>query len=438
MAQFFQPKKTQLNTKHQQVLVEKLDHYGAGIGYLSGKPVFIEGALPDEKVVVQLTESKKKFARANLIKVLTPSPKRVQPFCRYYSECGGCNMQHLEHSAQLEYKQSSLSHLMKVASGQSIPLQPAVVANEKGYRRRTRISTYYHRKSASLQFGFRKKSSNQIVNVDHCPVLVPELNTLLPDLKVALQQLKQQDALGHIELVKADSGVVLLVRNTKALPECDITQLTQFAQQFSLSLFLLPNDGKLVKLLGDTPSYRETGCEVSFSPDGFIQVNQAINEKMVSQAIQWLDVSEQDRVLDLFCGVGNFSLALAKLTSEVVGVEGVPSMVEQATHNAQLNQLNNTDFFHANLEESLDSAKWAAKTFDKVLLDPARAGAGVVINNIAAMGASRVVYVSCNPATLARDSESLYQQGFRLEKLAMLDMFPHTSHLESMALFVRN
>ena len=438
MAQFFQPKKPKLNTKHQQILVEKLDDHGAGIGYMSGKPVFIDGALPKEKVVVQLTEDKKKYARAKLIKLLEPSVQRETAFCQYYSECGGCNLQHLQHASQIDYKQESLSHLMKVPSSTCAELHPAITSSDKGYRRRARISVFYNKKNSTLQFGFRKKSSSQIANVTDCAVLDPDLNALLPKIKGALSQFQNKESLGHIELVKADNGIVLLVRHTKPLTNKDLSLLNKLVENEQLSLYLAPSSGKLDKVIGAQPYYQEANCELAFSPDSFIQVNQDINQKMVGQAIEWLDIKEQDNVLDLFCGVGNFSLPIAKVAKQVVGVEGVPAMVEQAKANAQRNLLTNAKFFHANLEENVNAAEWSKEKFDKILLDPARAGASGIVDSIGKLGASMVVYVSCNPATLARDSQALYQQGYQLKKLGMLDMFPHTSHLESMALFVKN
>ncbi|OIQ24327.1 23S rRNA (uracil(1939)-C(5))-methyltransferase RlmD [uncultured Vibrio sp.] len=436
MARFFQPKKkTQIETKHQSVLVEKLDNLGSGIAYLNKKPVFIEQALPSEKVVVQLTESKSKFARAKLIKVLEPSEQRVDPFCEYYQQCGGCNLQHLELGAQREYKQSSLSQLMSKFAGQELALSPMIAEEDKGYRRRARVSLFVDKKSRQLQFGFRKKQSKQIVNIAHCDVLEPSLSALLPQLKNVLSGFKNQESLGHIELVKADNGIVLVLRHLKALAEKDHKALVALAEQHQATLYLMPSNDELTRITGHVADYREAGVTLSFMPNHFIQVNQDVNQKMITQALDWLDVTEQDRVLDLFCGLGNFSLPMATRAKSVVGVEGVDEMVEQASQNALDNSLTNARFYQANLEEPLASQPWAQEKFDKVLLDPARAGASGIVDQISQFGAKSVVYVSCNPATLARDSQSLLEQGFKLQKIGMLDMFPHTSHLESMALF---
>lgn len=438
MARFFQPKKkTQLNTKHQSVQVEKLDHHGAGIAYQNKKPVFIEGALPGEQVLIQLTESKSKFSRANLIKIQKASAQRVEPFCPHYQQCGGCNMQHLSIADQREYKQLTLSQLMKKFSGQTAELDAPITADERGYRRRARISLLFDKKSRQLQFGFRKKHSKEIVNVTHCPVLAPELDELLPELQLLLAGFSHQETLGHVELVKADNTRIIVLRHSKALKDDDNNALVEFANRHQVSLYLMPQNDQLNLICGDSGYYLEAGVEIAFEPNNFIQVNQQVNNSMVKQAIDWLALSAQDRVLDLFCGLGNFSLPIAQQVASVVGVEGVDVMVEKAAANAARNGLSNAQFYQANLEQDFSGQIWAGEKFDKVLLDPARAGASGIVDQLSELGAERVVYVSCNPATLARDSQSLLSQGFKLEKLGMLDMFPHTSHLESMALFVK-
>ncbi|WP_413285190.1 23S rRNA (uracil(1939)-C(5))-methyltransferase RlmD [Vibrio sp. MA40-2] len=460
MARFYQPKKKiVLDTKHQQFDVERLDHHGAGIAWLKNKPVFIEGALPGEKVLVQLTESKSKFSRAKLIKILTPSPQRIEPFCPHYKECGGCNMQHLSYDGQTEYKQQSLNQLVtkfttkkndsrgKAHSGkqsdladstefvQEIEQVPFITGEQLGYRRRARISLYLNKKNAQLEFGFRQKQSKQIVQITQCAALEPKLNQLLPDLYILLSRFKKPVELGHVELALGDKQPVVTLRVMKALPEPDLSALVQFAKTNQLSMYLLVEKEPLQLIFGEKPSYSEGGFTIPFLPTNFIQVNRKVNQQMVEQAIKWLNPEPEDRVLDLFCGLGNFSLPIALKAQSVVGVEGVQEMVEQAEDNAKLNNINNIQFYHANLENDITENSWAQSKFDKVLLDPARAGAAGVVEQLAKLGAYRIVYVSCNPATLARDTQSLLEQGFKLIRLGMLDMFPHTSHLESMALF---
>lgn len=439
MARFFQPKKkTQLNTKHQSLTIEKLDHHGAGMAYQNNKPIFIEGALPGEQVLAQLTESKSKFARAKLIKIQQSSQQRIEPFCAHYHECGGCNMQHLSSEAQQEYKQQTLSQLMSKFAGQSIELEAPILGDSQSYRRRARVSIKLNKKTRQLEFGFRKKNSQDIVNVTHCPVLDTELNALLAPLHSLLQGFSNQENIGHLELVKGDNTNVIVLRHLKPLKAQDQQALEDFAQQQGATLYLMPESDQLNRVVGESAHYREAGVTIPFEPNNFIQVNQKVNQAMVQQAITWLELTAQDRVLDLFCGLGNFSLPIAKQVMSVVGVEGVDVMVEKAASNAQFNQIDNASFYQANLEQDVSGQLWAAEKFDKILLDPARAGASGIIEQISALGASRVVYVSCNPATLARDSQSLLSQGYKLQKLGMLDMFPHTSHLESMALFVKD
>ncbi|NAW91568.1 MULTISPECIES: 23S rRNA (uracil(1939)-C(5))-methyltransferase RlmD [unclassified Vibrio] len=439
MARFFQPKKkTQLETKHQTVLIERLDHQGAGIAYQHNKLLFVDGALPGEQVLMQLTESKSKYSRGQLIKVLTASEQRVMPFCRHYDQCGGCDLQHLEHSAQVAHKEQTLSQLMSKFAGQTLALSPAISCADKGYRRRARISVLWDKKQQQLQFGFRKKQSKQIVNVTDCPVLEPQLNTLLTPIQSLLTQFKSQQAIGHVELVLGDQGAVMVLRHLQPLPSEDHAALLAFAQQYHLTLYVMPESDQLERLHGEMASYSETGPVIEFLPSNFIQVNRQVNQKMVAQALEWLALTEDDRVLDLFCGVGNFSLPMAQYAQSVVGIEGVDEMVEQATQNAPRNQIDNISFYQANLEQDMSTQAWAKQKFAKVLLDPARAGAAGIVDQLAKLGAQRVVYVSCNPATLARDSQSLLSQGYKLMKLGMLDMFPHTSHLESMALFVKS
>ncbi|MBR9789920.1 MAG: 23S rRNA (uracil(1939)-C(5))-methyltransferase RlmD [Vibrionaceae bacterium] len=439
MARIFQPKKkTQLNTRHQQVHVERLDHHGAGIAYLKKKPLFIDGALHGEEVVTQLVEEKSKFARGKLIKILQPSDTRAEPFCPHYHECGGCDLQHLEYDQQLTHKQQTLRQLMRKFAGSDIELDAPVLGEQRRYRRRARVSLFVDKKTRQLHFGFRKKQSKQIAQVTDCPVLAPQLNVLLPEIYAELKQFKKPEQLGHVELVLGDNGPCITLRHMSNLTEPEVEVLVKLAERHNATLYLMPQTDQLDLIAGETPFYQENGVKVPFAPNNFIQVNQAVNQKMVDQAIHWLDPQDSDRVLDLFCGLGNFSLPIAKLAKHVVGIEGVADMVEKATNNASLNQINNAQFYHANLELDFEGQVWAAEKFDKVLLDPARAGASGIIDQVSALGAQRVVYVSCNPATLARDSQSLIEQGYKLTKLGMLDMFPHTSHLESMALFEKS
>ncbi|MDD9155020.1 23S rRNA (uracil(1939)-C(5))-methyltransferase RlmD [Aliivibrio sp. S4TY2] len=438
MAQFFKAKKkASVNTKHHSVDVVRLDHNGAGIAFVDKKPVFIDGALPEEKAIIQFTEQKKQYARARLIKVIQKSTKRQAPICQHYHECGGCNLQHLQHQEQIAAKNQKLQELMQKQGVEHCEVVAPISDNEQGYRRRARISLMVNKQTNQLDFGFRKKQSKAIVNVRHCPVLVQELDQHLESLHALLNQLKGKKHLGHVELVQADNGSVLLIRHVAEFNEKDHQSLVNYCEERNLILYLMPESDVLTHVCGEEPYYVIDGAKIYFTPKDFIQVNRHVNNKMVEQALSWLNLKETDSVLDLFCGLGNFSLPLAQKVKNVVGIEGVDEMVQRAQSNAKRNALDNVTFYQANLEEDITDQVWASTKFTKILLDPARAGAAGVMETVAKLTPQTVVYVSCNPATLARDSQLLIQHGYKLTRLGMLDMFPHTGHLESMALFER-
>ena len=272
------------------------------------------------------------------------------------------------------------------------------------------------------------------MELHHCSSVAHSLEALHPGLRGCLSELQAVRRLGHVELVLAENGPLLVLRHLAPLSQADREKLERFSHSEQLSLFLAPESDKIAQVTGDAPWYESDGLRLSFSPRDFIQVNDAVNQQMVARAIEWLAVDATDRVLDLFCGMGNFTLPLAARAAEVVGVEGVATLVEKARENAALNGLSNVTFWHENLEEDVTWQPWAKAGFNKVLLDPARAGAPGVMQHILRLAPEKVVYVSCNPATLARDSEALRAGGYQITRLAMLDMFPHTGHLESMAL----
>jgi 23S rRNA (uracil1939-C5)-methyltransferase len=274
------------------------------------------------------------------------------------------------------------------------------------------------------------------VAVEHCPVRRPELEQLLAPVRACLSGLQAVRRLGHVELVLADNGPLLVLRHLDALKEADRQALLAFGEREKVAVYLAPDSDRVEKLCGETPYYQVDGLRLDFSPRDFIQVNDAVNQQMVAQALEWLDIQPNDRVLDLFCGMGNFTLPLARRAAAVVGIEGVAALVANGQYNAHKNKLNNASFFHENLEDNVARQPWAAQGFDKVMLDPARAGAAGVMSHIVKLAPARVVYVSCNPTTLARDSNVLLNAGYRLARVRMLDMFPHTGHLESMALFI--
>ncbi|MBL5899555.1 23S rRNA (uracil(1939)-C(5))-methyltransferase RlmD [Lelliottia amnigena] len=429
MAQFYSAKRRVTTRQIITVEATDLDPFGQGVARHNGKALFIAGLLPNERAEVTLTEDKSKYSRGQVKRRLNDSPERVTPRCPHFGVCGGCQQQHASVALQQSSKSTALARLIKHDVNEIIAGQPW------GYRRRARLSLSYEPKTQKLAMGFRKAASNDIVDVKQCPVLVPHLEALLPHLRNCLSDLQGVRALGHVELVLADNGPLMVLRHTAPLSAQDREKLERFSHSHELTLFLAPQSEILERVSGDAPWYLSDGLRLTFSPRDFIQVNDGVNQQMVAKAIEWLDVQPDDRVLDLFCGMGNFTLPLAQRAASVVGVEGVNALVEKGQQNARHNTLENVTFFHENLEEDVTQQPWAKHGFDKILLDPARAGASGVMQHIIKLAPKRVVYVSCNPATLARDSEALLSAGYQIQRLAMLDMFPHTGHLESMVLF---
>lgn len=406
MAQFYSAKRRVTTRQIITVTVNDLDPFGQGVARHNGKALFIPELLPQESAEVVITEDKKQFARAQVKRRLNDSPQREVPRCPHFGVCGGCQQQHASISLQQRSKSAALSRLMKCEVSDVIADAPW------GYRRRARLSLNYRPKEQKLQMGFRKSGSSDIIDVKQCPILVPQLEALLPHLRACLESLQGLRHLGHVELVQAGSGTLMILRHTAPLSAADKEKLECFSHSQGLSLFLAPQSEILESISEESPWYDSNGLRLTFSPRDFIQVNEGVNQQMVARALEWLDVQPEDRVLDLFCGMGNFTLPLATRAASVVGVEGVPALVEKGRENALNNGLHNVTFFHENLEEDVTRQPWAKNGFDKVLLDPARAGAAGVMQHIIKLEPIRVVYVSCNPATLARDSDALLNAGY--------------------------
>lgn len=446
MAQFFKAKPNsskQLSAK-LSLSVNQLDHLGAGIAQHQGKVVFIPGALPGETVTVQFTEQKKNYARAKLIKVDTPSSERVEPECPHYHTCGGCDLQHMSLSGQREHKEAALLDIMaKFAGAEGGTLSPALTGEGWHYRRRARLATLFDKNTKHLSLGFRAASSSNVVPISQCQVLAKPLSDLIVPFAKLLNQLSAKASLGHLELIAADNGHFAVLRITKALNDKDLAKLSAFAEQHQIHICLQDNEGQfqgvgaelvlpVYQLLDDKAE--SDAVSLSFTPGNFVQVNGQINKAMVAQAMDWLAPAPDERILDLFCGMGNFSLPLAKMGADVIGVEGVAEMVTQARVNAKANNLDKLTFYHGDLSADLSLEPWMGK-IDKLLLDPARAGAFESLQWLKKMKPRKVVYVSCNPASLARDSAVLLERGYRLQQLGLIDMFPQTHHIEAMALF---
>ena len=423
--------------KKQRLNIERLANDGRGIAFIEGRTWFVSGALAGEEVEARVLGAHGKVVEARTERVFKASEIRRQAPCAHAGKCGGCSVQHLPHEEQLALKQRMLAEqLSRVAGVEPQEWAAPLTGPEFGYRRRARIAVRWDARAKRLDVGFRAAGSQDIVAIDHCLVLVQALQPIMTGLPAMLRQLGNPKALGHVELFSG-SAIAVLLRHMAPLNDTDMKVLQDFCITHNAQLWLQgegePQPVDLTRALG----YRlETwGLKLAYRPGDFVQVNAGVNEAMVAQAIKWLAPQADERILDLFCGLGNFALPLAQKAREVVAVEGVATMVERAAQNAVSNSLHNAVFFQADLSQPLVDATWAKAGFNAVLLDPPRDGAYEVVRKLSGLGAKRLVYVSCNPATLARDTVELMKQGYRLKRAAILDMFPQTAHVEAMALF---
>ncbi len=437
-----------LDKTPKEIQIESIAHDGRGVGRgEDGKVVFVDYALPEEKVMYSAVENRKSYLFGTAIEILEPSQHRVEPKCEVFGECGGCVLQHLDEKIQLQYKQQQLlENFKKIGGVQPEALLDPMIGEFWGYRRRARIGAKFVPKKGGLIVGFRERNSSYIQPTSSCEVLYPEVSALLPDLRDTLQQISCNDRIPQIEISVADNATVFILRHLETLLQNDLDALSAFAKRNKLQLFLQPGNLKTVHpLYPKKPEplfYRldEFDIRIEFLPTDFIQVNAGINQKLVSQTMDLLDIQTDDRVLDLFCGVGNFTLPLARKAGEVVGVEGDEALVKRALHNKKLNKLDNVSFSFGDLfKEDMSSTShgdWLDQKFDKILLDPPRSGAAEMIKRIPQFEASKIVYVSCGPATLARDAGALVSEhGYTLTHAGVIDMFPHTAHVESIAVF---
>ncbi|MFA5676854.1 MAG: 23S rRNA (uracil(1939)-C(5))-methyltransferase RlmD [Pseudomonas sp.] len=423
-----------------ELALERLTHDGRGIGRWQGRTVFVEGALPGEQVSARVVRARSKLIEARLEQLKVASPERQQPACPHVDLCGGCSLQHIPQQTQLSLKQQALAQQLEHFAGvKPERWMPALTGPQYGYRQRTRLSVRWDEQAKRLLVGYRQRASNALVEVTQCPVLIPLLERLLQALPAELQQLENRSTLGHVELIGgAQPGMI--VRHLQPLSEQDRQRLQALALRHGAACYLQSgSEATLCHLTEDaaSPAYRleDQQLELQFAAGDFTQVNAGINQQMVNQALEWLAVQPGEQVLDLFCGVGNFTLPLAQAGAIVTGIEGSLEMVERAASNARLNHLEQAHFFQADLSNSLETA-WLDTEYQAALLDPPRDGAAHMTAILARKKVQRILYVSCNPATLARDAGILSAAGYRMVQVGIMDMFPQTAHVEAMALFV--
>ncbi|MBU3058101.1 23S rRNA (uracil(1939)-C(5))-methyltransferase RlmD [Pseudomonas indica] len=425
--------------KKQVLIIERLAHDGRGIAFVDGRTWFVAGALPQERVEARVLSARSQIVDARAERTLDAAPQRRPEPCVHAGRCGGCTLQHLPHEEQLALKQRTLAEqLARFAALQPDEWALPLVGPEFGYRRRARIAVRWGAKAHRLEVGFRAAASQDIVAIDECPVLVQPLQPIVRALPQLLRQLEKPQAVGHVEVFSGTAEAVLL-RHTAPLPDADLARLRGFCDEHRAQLWLHGASEPQPVEPGQSLGYRleSWGLCLEYRPGDFVQVNAPVNEAMVNQALDWMAPRDDERVLDLFCGLGNFALPLARRTREVVAVEGVEAMVERARGNAAANGLENLHFFQADLSKPLTGQRWVERGFSAALLDPPRDGALEVVRQIGDLAIGRLLYVSCNPATLARDAAELVRQGYRLKRAGILDMFPQTAHVEAMALFER-
>jgi len=428
-----------------EALIETLSHDARGIARIDGKTIFVDGALAGETVKFLYTKKHSKYDEAKTIEVIAnPSSDRVEPKCKHFGVCGGCSLMHMSPEAQLAAKQDTLEeHLTHFGKIQPEKWLEPLRGPLWGYRRKARLGVKHVPKKERVLVGFREKGTPYLAVLERCEVLDQRVGTRLAELGEMIAKLEAHNRIAQIEVAMDDEHVALVFRNLDPLSEQDTHALIAYGQENDLWIYLQSGGPDTVTAIWpENPqlSYApEAGLKLDFEPNDFTQVNAGINLKMIERTMELLEISPDDRILDLFCGLGNFTLPLAKRVTEVVGVEGDEALVRHAKDNARKNDLANATFEQADLTKTeLKDYPWAKAGFNKILLDPPRSGAFEVLHQLAALGAERIVYVSCNPATLARDAgELVNKHGYTLVSAGIMDMFPHTTHVESIALFVK-
>lgn len=427
-------------------VVESLDHEARGIARFEGKAIFVDGALPGETVEYASFRRKSKYELAHLLGVLKPSSARVEPACPHYGICGGCAMQHVEPSVQLAVKQRILEDgLWHLARVRPEIIFPPIQGDAWAYRHRARLGVRNLPNKGGMLIGFHERRSSYIADLKVCPVLPKHVSDLLIPMRELFTGLSISDHLPQLEIAVGEACTTIVLRILEKLTVKDEQSLREFADRYDLVLYLQPKGPesayRFYPLPGPALSYSlpEFSIELEFRPTDFTQVNHAVNRVLVRRALSLLDPQAGERIADMFCGLGNFTLPIARSGASVVGVEGSPGLVQRGQASAALNGLAGlVEFRTANLFDCTQESLAALGKFDKMLIDPPREGAIELVRALDERGPSRIVYVSCNPATLARDTAVLTQfKGYVLRGAGIVNMFPHTAHVESIALFER-
>lgn len=428
--------------------IESLDQEGRGVAHVAGKAIFIDGALPGEQVLYQSERVKPTYEVAKTIEVLKASNQRVTPKCPHFGLCGGCKLQHFDFSSQVAAKQRMLennfAHIGKV---KPVNMLPPLYGPTWGYRHKARLSVRHVYKKERVLVGFNEKGTRYVADMDSCEVLVPAVSALIKPLQDMIIQLHLPESIAQIEVAVGEGDVVVLIfRIMEALTAEDEAILVAFADTHSVQIWTQTKGPDTIKpfypLDGPQLQYSLPEFELTypFKPNEFTQVNPQINQVMIRRAMQLLKPTAGERIADFFCGIGNFSLPIARSGASVLGLEGLQNLVERAHESAALNAIENVEFGVADLFKVTSESLAELGQFDKWLVDPPRDGAYELVQAITERTAPNViVYVSCNPATLARDAGVLVnEKGYTLSAAGVINMFPHTAHVESIALLQKN
>jgi 23S rRNA (uracil1939-C5)-methyltransferase len=424
------------------VTIESLGHDGRGVTHLDGKAVFIDGALPGEVVSFEYLTTRKKFDEGRVLEVQQASPDRVEPGCQHFGLCGGCMLQHMDATAQILAKQQVLlDNLKHIGNVEPQAVLTPLTGPVWGYRTKARLGAKFVIKKDRLLVGFREKRNPYVADLSRCEVLHPSVGERFQELIELIGSLEAKARIPQIEVSVSEDTTALVFRHLDPLCESDLDTLKQFAIDQDIHVYLQPGGPDTISPFWPEQSILsyhlpEQGIEIRFQPTDFTQVNTDINQQMVRRVLEMLALDQQDRVLDLFCGLGNFTLPMAQQARTVTGVEGDAGLVSRARENAVLNNIENVTFHAADLAADAPDVAWAGGNFNKVLLDPPRCGAAEVMNTLGNIRPQQIVYVSCHPGSLARDAGTLVNEmGYKLRSAGVMDMFPHTAHVESIALF---
>ncbi|MBT3811600.1 MAG: 23S rRNA (uracil(1939)-C(5))-methyltransferase RlmD [Gammaproteobacteria bacterium] len=436
-------KKRKLPEDPVKVTIESFTHDGRGVAHVDGKAVFIDEALPGEELEFIYTDSRKDYAEGRVDSLFTESPDRGEAACEHFGRCGGCSFQHVKDEQQIVIKQGLLAEqFQRIGKVTISEFWEPLRGPHWGYRRKARMGVKYVAKKGRVLVGFRERRNQFLAEIESCKVMHPIIGEKLMELSAMIGLLSIKDKIPQIEVAIGDQDCVLAFRVLEPATDADKEVMRAFGKEHNISMCLQSKGPDTITPIEGEPEVMPTyalpdqGITFRFKPAMFTQVNYEINRKMVNLVMQEMNFTAQDRVLDLFCGLGNFTLPIATKAGHVVGIEGDQPLVNHAKENALLNNLSNVEFFAADLSKDVSDQAWARQKYNKVMLDPSRAGASEVLHNLKKWEPELVMYVSCNPSTLARDAGILVNDlGYTLVKAGVMDMFPQTGHVESIALF---